>query len=295
MANTMGQSQSSSSSSSNSTNRNIVKSSDYKPAEQNEESVKFNLNKFAEGRFRNVHMGKWVRPKSKEGQQCVVKHLKNSYTWKQTDWETTEKIYKEAKELANQFNSSTRTRKPIIFTDVSVMKCHKTDHTSAAPRLNEYFVVEDFIPGQYVKWCNNYGCWSPGNAPNMQAFVHWSWYHTGGQKMVADLQGVCYSKRYVLTDPAILSLTPEEYGCTDMGPEGMALMLLTHTCNSICSHLPKPTEWDIIACLTQDELKKCRKSLYSIRNNSTIYAWELKLSPNFRSRLAAKLQEIATK
>lgn len=288
----MGQSQSSSSSS---TNRNIVKSKDYRPPEQNEESVKFNLNKFAEGRFRNAHMGKWVRPKSKEGKQCVVKHLKDSYTWKQTDWDTTQKIYEEAKELAKQFNSSTRTRKPIHFTDVSVMKCQKTDPKSDAPRLNEYFVVEDFLPGQYIKWCNNYGLWSPVNAPNMQAFVHWSWCHTGGKKMVADLQGVSYSNRCVLTDPAILSLTPDEYGCTDMGPEGMAVMLLTHTCNSICRHLPKPTEQDLIACLTQEELKKCRQALYSLRNNSTTYTWELKLSANFRSRLAAKLQEIATR
>ena len=288
----MGQSQSSSSS--NSSDRNIVKSKDYVPPEKRDESVKFNLNKFAEGRFRNVHMGKWVRPKSKEGKQCVVKHLKDSYTWKQTDWDITEKIYKEAKELADQFNSSTKTRKPIIFTDVSVMKCQKTDPTSAAPRLNEYFVVEDFIPGQYVKWCNNYGCW-PCSAQNMQAFVHWSWYHTGGQKMVADLQGVCYSNRYVLTDPAILSLTPNEYGCTDMGPEGMALMLLTHTCNSICRHLPKPTEQDLAACLTREELQKCRQAIYSLRNNATTYTWELKLSANFRKRLAARLQEIATK
>lgn len=289
----MGQSQSSSSSS---TNRNIVKSKDYRPPEQNEESVKFNLNKFAEGRFRSVHMGKWVRPKSKEGKQCVVKHLKDSYTWKQTDWDTTQKIYEEAKELAKQFNSSTRMRKPIHFTDVSVMKCQKTDPKSAAPRLNEYFVVEDFLPGQYIKWCNNYGWWSPVNAPHMQAFVHWSWYHSGGKKMVADLQGVSYSNRYVLTDPAILSLIPNEYGPTDMGPEGMAVMLLMHTCNSICRHLPKPTDQDLIAvCLTQEELKICKQALYSLRNNSTTYTWELKLTVNFRSRLAAKLQEVTTR
>lgn len=257
-------------------------------------SVKFNLNKFSEGRFRNVHMGKWVRPKSKEGQQCVVKHLKDSYTWKQTDWDTTEKIYKEAKELANQFNTSTKTRKPIIFTDMCVMKCEKTDHTTAAPRLNEYFTVEDFIPGQYVKWCNNYGRWSPGNAQNMQAFVHWSWYYTGGQKMVADLQGVCYSNKYVLTDPAILS-TSKEYGCTDMGPEGMALMLLMHTCNSICHRLPKPTERDLMECITPEELKKCRNVVYSLRNNPTTYTWELKLTANSQRRLGAKLLEISTK
>lgn len=289
----MGQSESSSSSSS--TNRNIVKSDNWVPLEKCNESVNFNLNKFSEGRFRTVHMGTWVRPKSKEGQQCVVKHLKSSYTWKQTDWDTTERIYKEAKELANQFNSFTKTQKPIIFTDVSVLRCQETDHTTAAPRLNEYIIVEDFIPGQYVKWCNNYGSWSPGNAQNIQAFVHWSWYHSRGKKMVADLQGVSYSNKYVLTDPAILSLTPEEYGCTDMGPEGMALMLLTHTYNSICKHLPKPTEQDLITFLTWEELTKCQQALYSLRNNSTTYTWELKLGDNFRSRLAAELQEIATK
>ena len=54
--------------------------------------------------------------------------------------------------------------------------------TSANPRLNEYVVVEDYIPGGYTKWCNKYGTWSPGSPHNIQAFVHYAWYYTGGQK-----------------------------------------------------------------------------------------------------------------
>jgi len=240
-------------------------------------------------------MGKWVVPKSKEGQRCVVKHLKNSYTWKQTDWDTTQTIYKEAEELATIFNNSTGTDRPITFTHINVMRCQKSDPTSAIPRVNEYVIVEDYIPGRYVKWCNNYGGWTTDSTMTMQAFVHWSWYYTRGQIMAADLQGVRYIEKYILTDPAILSLRPGTYGCTDMGPEGMALMLLMHTCNSFCSHLPKPTEWDLLSCVTQEELEVCKAVVYSIINNPITYTWELMLSADSRWRLAAKLQEIATK
>ena len=268
----------------------------YVQSDDDDKSVECNQRPFAEGRFRRVHMGKWVRPESKEGQQCVVKHLKQSYTWRPTDWHTTEKIYNKAQELAFQFNRSTQTNKPIIFTDVTVMRCTKTDPTSAGPGLNEYIVVEDFIAGRYIKWCNNYGSWSPQCTPlSMQAFVHWSWYHSKGKKMVADLQGVRYYNGYTLTDPAILSLTPNKYGCTDTGPEGMALMLLTHTCNSMCDHLPNLTEWDLLFCLNEQELKRCKEQIHKLRYNATIYPRKLNLSTFSQRRLAAKLQEIATR
>ena len=61
--------------------------------------VEWESEKFAEGRFRYAIRGTWLRPREKQGQKCVVKHLKSSYTWNKTDWDTTVKIYEEAEEL----------------------------------------------------------------------------------------------------------------------------------------------------------------------------------------------------
>ena len=261
----MGQSESSNSSS-------LVKSSNWKPPEKCDKYVEFSSNILAEGKFQRVHQGTRVKPMSKKGQQCVVKHLKTSFTRKQTDWDTTIKIYDEANKLSNKFNSYAETSRPITFTGVDVMRYVEATPESAGPRLNEYVVVEDFISGEYTKWCNNNGFWSPGSPHSMQAFLYYGWYYyTRGQKMLTDLKGVHNVDRYILNDPAMLSLSPDEYGCTDMGPEGMVLLLLNHTCNSMCSNLPKPTEQDLSACLTQEELRTCKQAISSMINSHTTY------------------------
>lgn len=43
--------------------------------------VEWETERFAEGRFWYAVKGTWLRPKEKQGQHCVVKHLKSSYTW----------------------------------------------------------------------------------------------------------------------------------------------------------------------------------------------------------------------
>ena len=160
-----------------------------------ESYVRWEGGKFAEGRFRYAIKGTWIRPRSKEGQHCVVKHSKASYTWKQTDWDTTVKIYKEAEELAKGFNTFSGTDRPVHFTEVVVVKClyRKDPSNPSGPRLNEYCTTEDYLYGNFKKWVNNYGVCSDealNTATTMPAFMHWSWYHTGGEKMIADLQGV---------------------------------------------------------------------------------------------------------
>ena len=37
--------------------------------------------------------------------------------------------------------------------------------------------MEDYIPGDFIKWCSNYGYISPKSAL-MPAFMHWSWVHS---------------------------------------------------------------------------------------------------------------------
>ena len=59
--------------------------------------------------------------------------------------------------------------------------------------------------------------------------------------MIGDIQGVKKpGGGYKLTDPAMMSIT-NQYGVTDTGVEGMAMVFLTHQCTPACSSLPKPT------------------------------------------------------
>ena len=136
-------------------------------------------------------MGTYTSPREKRGQKCVVKELKESYTWKATDWDSTKEIHEESQQLADGFNKYSRTNYPIKFTDISIQKVTQ-QAANATPKLNEYVIVEDYIPGQFKKWLNNYGYISEevSFAKSMPAFAHWSWCHTGGEKMIADLQGV---------------------------------------------------------------------------------------------------------
>jgi len=270
------------------------------PAKPNPDNYKHYVEwedeRFAEGRFRYAIKGTWLRPRSKEGQKCVVKHSKASYTWNKTDWDTTVKIYEEAQELAKGFNTFSGTDRPIRFTEVVVVKCvyKKNPSNPNGPRLDEYCTTEDYLYGEFKKWVNNYGICSDealNTATTMPAFMHWSWYYTKGEKMIADLQGVRSSKAYTLTDPVILSLSGE-YGATDMGVEGMALFFLFHKCNSFCKKLPKPSVNDFKSQIPQAELRSCMQLVASVRS-ATTYTCELRLSMQVRIQLVARFRAIA--
>ena len=253
----------------------------------------FEDNKFAEGRFRNAYMGTWTSPRDKVGQKCVVKERKDVYTMRTTDWDTAVKIQGEAAELAASFNDSLDLNRPISFTEVNVLKVVESN-SQQGPRLNEYVIVEDFISGNFKKWCNNYGFISQearSTAITMPAFMHWSWVHTGGEMMVADLQGVRTDDGYTLTDPVILS-TSGTYGATDMGIEGMTMFFLHHECNGICSGLTKPTYWDLIMNIPQSQRASCEQLLQQVRS-ATTYTFELKFPPYIRATVIETFRQVA--
>ena len=111
--------------------------------------------------------------------------------------------------------------------------------------------------------------------------------------MVTGLQGLRSNDRCVLTDPAMSSLFPGHYGYTDMGPEGMAQLLLNNTCNSMCNNLPKPIKQDLSACLTQEKLRTSKRAVLNMINSHTTYTWQL--TATSRGRLVGKFQEIANR
>lgn len=260
--------------------------------------VEWEDERFAEGRFRYAIKGTWLRPREKEGQKCVVKHLKSSYTWQKTDWDTTVKMYKEAEGMAKEFNKFSKTNNPIHFTEVVVIKClyKKNPNNPNGPRLDEYCTTEDFLFGDFKKWVNNYGAYTDetlSTAISMPAFMHWSWYHTKGEKMIADLQGIRNSNGYTLTDPVILSLSGE-YGATDMGVEGMAFFFYFHKCNSFCESLPRPNTNDLRSQIPNAQILSCIQLTKSIRV-ATTYTCELRLSVQVRIQLVTTFRAIAAR
>ena len=87
-----------------------------------------------------------------------------------------------------------------------------------------------------------------------QAFSHFSWQHSGGQKLVMDVQGV--GDKY--TDPQIVTPEGGRYGQCDNGTAGIIYFACSHVCNPICAEIGlspfhlAPTEIDRLSWLWDD-------------------------------------------
>ena len=240
---------------------------------------------FTKGRFRLAYRGKYTAPPSKVGGEFVIKKNKESFAWESTDWDKTIQIYKLSQTLAvsfNQFCNGTSIR----YVDVFVWQVYSAG-LQIGPRLNEYVLVEDYIPGEFTKWCNNLGYISP-SSELMPAFMHWSWVNSGGQYMIADLQGVRINSQFILTDPAIMSNTVGggQYGCTDTGIEGIAMFFRRHSCNKFCNGLPRPTIQDVLST-PNAQLQ------FASLGTSTAYSHELKIPRDLKEKMIAVFPTIA--
>ena len=263
-----------------------------------DKTVVFEKHHFAEGRFRRAYMGTWKSPFWKKGERCVVKELKDTFTWEPSDWDTTKLIQEEAQEMADGFNAFSCTNYPINFTEMDVMQVTARTDARSTPRVGESVIVEEYIEGSFKKWCNNYGYISQEahtTAQSMPAFMHWSWYDSDGQMMIADLQGVKHREGYLLTDPVILSDSSNaQYGCTDMGVEGMAMFFTKHKCNSICQTLPAPRFDDFVGVIPPRILNLCRTAMPSFQN-CTAYTTELKFPRPVKNIVLQTFRNIATR
>ena len=255
-----------------------------------DEKTTFDLEPFAEGRFRYAYKGKWDAPLSKAGQQCVVKKFKDSYTWERTGLDTTEKIYSRAQQLGKTFGRG------IEFTSCYVEIVTRCDRdVPKGVRLNEYIAVEDYLEGSFMKWCNNYGYVSKearGVDYTLASFMHWSWVYTKGQEMVGDLQGVKQpGNTYQLTDPAIMSISGD-YGVTDTGIEGMAMFFLVHECSDICRGLPRPTFSQFVGKIPDSQLQAAL-ALQQLSARMTTYTHEIRFSEDIKRALVPTFLLIA--
>lgn len=105
----------------------------------------------------------------------------------------------------------------------------------------EWYSIEDFLDGKFVKYNNIFGDVErlpvPGEEPAYcdlaAAFSHFSFYYSGHEFVVLDVQGV--DSGY--TDPAIVSRQQSKYGYTDTGLSGLTQFFKKHTCNGFCAKL----------------------------------------------------------
>ncbi|XP_019858532.1 PREDICTED: alpha-protein kinase vwkA-like [Amphimedon queenslandica] len=246
----------------------------------------FERNPFAEGRFRSAYKGTWTTP-DKYGRQCVIKRMRSGAVFTPTAWDCTLKIYDRARTLAQQFNRGKYSNFPVRFTDTFT-------HTVVDSFPLEYVVVEDFLQGNFLKWCNNYGFISPkakSEHITMPALVHWSWLYTRGQEMLCDLQGTRDENGYHLTDPVILSLN-QSYGETDNGIEGMSMFFMNHECNDICKGWGRPHLEYFIGKIPTETLTACEFMQHQV-NNATSYRFEMKFPPAIKDIVTRMFLEIA--
>ena len=113
--------------------------------------------------------------------------------------------------------------------------CYIYEITSPSPS-HKYYYVENYLPGQYIKYNNNAG-WAANDITEQtlvaQAFSHFSYQYTEGYLMIVDLQGV----GGYLTDPQIHCLDEDKFGMGNLGYIGFIKFFLTHNCNKYCKAL----------------------------------------------------------
>ena len=159
-------------------------------------------------------------------------------------------------------------------------------------------IFEDYLPGNYKKWVNNCGGISP-ESEVLPAFSHWSWVHTKGEMMIADLQGIRRDdlQTYILTDPAILTASDGgQLGGADTGIIGMAMFFMNHVCNSLCRGLPRPTWERVVRSIPNIQLhiSPAQLLLAHLANLNTVFVQELaKLDPNIKAAVICLFKQIA--
>ncbi len=244
---------------------------------------------FAEGRFRVVYRGFYTSPSKKKGLPCVVKKEKVSKFWTKDSWMMTLQVYSMARKLAEEFNKTETSNKTVEYVDTFHVKSDARKY-QGGPYLNEDLLVEDYVPGHFKKWCSNSGFISE-ESKTLPALMHWSWCHSKGKTMIADLQGIQTSYKYILTDPVMMSNTQGgKYGPTDTGIEGITMFFLMHKCSELCRNLPRPTNEHIFSIISPREKGQMQKVQIS-----TAYSCDLVIHRDNIKRLMEFYCRIAEK
>jgi len=154
--------------------------------------------------------------------------------------------------------------KPISVLSLNIIE-NLDSEKSKKPR---FFLTQQFLEGEYVKFNNNYG-WinEDEDSCNLiaQAFSHFTYEYTTGVIMVTDIQGIKNKTGGIsITDPAIHSFFyNQRFGKTNHGKLGMIRFFMTHKCNDYCKklYLMNPTPIDDATVQSIKEERKGGKPL----------------------------------
>ena len=217
-------------------------------------SISFDKDHFGEGASRRAYKAKVTKGTYagyNKGTELVLKVIKAS-TCNEGVRLTNEDIRAQrlTARYADTFNSTMRPEKPIYVRVGTLHSSEKEHFDSRGNRTinkGENMLLEQFIHGHWQKFNSNTG-WSCQSCQTPDAFSHWTWVHSNGQYLVCDLQGhrgrpggpkwgpTGSRDYYLFTDPVVMSRTGE-FGCTDLGSQGIQDWFARHTCNQYCRSL----------------------------------------------------------
>lgn len=156
--------------------------------------------------------------------------FKSGSVYERTFFEDDIKATAEVAQLLKAFNSLHHLGEHKVFlNEPEVWQDLKPDESGKKKKS----LCEPFIRGEYHKFNSNTGFAAEGSNL-LQAFSHFSYHHSGGTRLVCDLQGGKYDDFFVLTDPVVCS-KDESFGATDLGQAGMENFFAHHRCNEFCS------------------------------------------------------------
>lgn len=137
---------------------------------------------------------------------------------------------------------------------------------------NQFYHLEHFIEGDYIKYNSNSGFVSDDFRLTPQAFSHFTFERSGHQMIVVDIQGV----GDLYTDPQIHTALGTDYGDGNLGTRGMALFFRSHECNDICHSLCL-SPFD----LAQSEMEEHEKRAARQVPAATVFSKEVPVSACF--------------
>eukprot|EP01083_Nonionella_stella_P030595 83858_1 len=222
----------------------------------------FKSKPFAQGAFRYAYSG-LINGGARRGDKVVIKKWKSRHVFDGNFWDSDLKCYEKAKELIDIWNAMDNKteiyeisipRKRICTTRKAKCEDHEVD-------LDEYVLVEDYLPGDFKKWNSNSG-YVKSRSATIQAFCHWTYHYSNRKLIMCDAQGVKTKYRYRITDPCICSRRSGSYGAADCGIQGIHSFFANHQCNEYCdSNWMEPTR-----------IKP--QNVLSMRKTTT-YTWEV--------------------
>ena len=131
---------------------------------------------------------------------------------------------------------------------VKLLKALMDDRSLVTPgsrklQRGEWVLIEEKFDKNFRTFVDRCGRVKGKNVALLEAFIHFSYHHTGGRLVVCGLEGSKCGSCYRLKTPIIHSLD-QSYGDSDAGKGGIDRVFGNHVCNDMCRGFIYP-EWSL--------------------------------------------------